>query len=374
MQKVIFIQRCFAVYRKPIFDILSQSVSFKLLFSSLSLGITNISSAYSSTIPSVKYSTGVTSLLMFPFYQILKIRPKVVVHELAVGILTLPITILFCRFLSIRILLHGHAYDRKLGFNPSKSWKDKYRLLLIKLSNGVILYHENEIGKFAPYVGKHKLFFANNTLDTNNFGQIREDILRSSNFSINPNILKLTFLGRLLFEKQPEKIISIANVLEKVYNVSVEVCYLGGGEAKSKIVSEIEKHNFKGFVKFYDEIFDDYIIGNELLSSNFMICLGALGLSINHSFCFDCPVIGIKSEEGQEPFHGPEINYLKHGINGFLFNEFDPEEIAKKIYQFSNDSIFRNIFTKNIRDTVLNEMPVESMINSILNALNYEEN
>jgi glycosyltransferase involved in cell wall biosynthesis len=268
--------------------------------------------------------------------------------------------------------LHGHAYDRKHGFNPRKSWKDKYRLLLIKLSNGVILYHENEIGKFAPYVSRHKLFFANNTLDTNNFGQIREEILRNQNFSINPRILKLTFLGRLLIEKQPEKIIAIANMLEKVYNVNVEVCYLGGGEAKSNIVSEIEKHNFKGFVKFYDEIFDDYIIGKELLSSDFMICLGALGLSINHSFCFDCPVISLKSEEGQEPFHGPEINYLKHGINGFLFEEFDPQKIAEKIYQFSSDDIIRSIFTKNIRETVLNEMPVESMINSILNALNYE--
>jgi glycosyltransferase involved in cell wall biosynthesis len=372
MQKVIYIQRGFPIYRKPIFDILSKSVSLKLLFSSLFLGIRNTSSHYSSIIPSLKYNTGETSLLMFPFYQILKIRPKAVVHEFAIGILTLPITILLCRFLSIRILLHGHAYDRKLGFNPKENWKDRYRLLLIKLSNGVILYHENDISKFALYVNQHKIFFANNTLDTNHLGQIREEILRNSNFSINPNILKLTFLGRLLFEKQPEKIISIANVLEKVYNFNVEVCYLGGGEAKLKIESEIEKHNFKGVVKFYDEMFDDHIIGKELLSSDFMICLGYLGLSINHSFCFDCPVIGIESEDGRGPFHSPEINYLKHGKNGFLFNDLIPEKIAEKIYVYKSDNISRNIFKKNIRQTVLNEMPIESMINSILNALNYE--
>lgn len=372
MQKVIYIQRCFPIYRKPIFDILSQRVSLKLLFSSLFLGIRNTSSVYSSIVPSVKYNTGETSLLMFPFYQILKIKPKAVVHEFAIGILTLPITILFCRFLSIRILLHGHAYDRKLGFNPSKSWKDKYRLLLIKLSNGVILYHENDISKFEQYVNQHKIFFANNTLDTNHLGRIREEILKKSSFSFNPNVLKLTFLGRLLFEKQPEKIISIANVLEKVYGFNLEVCYLGGGEAKSKIESEIERHNFKGVVKFYDEMFDDYIIGRELLSSDFMICTGALGLSINHSFCFDCPVIGIKSEEGHEPFHGPEVNYLKHAKNGFLYNEYIPEKIAEEIYVYKSDNISRNIIKKNIRQTVLYEMPIESMINSILNALNYE--
>jgi glycosyltransferase involved in cell wall biosynthesis len=372
MQKIIYIQRCFPIYRKPIFDILSQKVSLNLLFSSLYLGIRNTSSDYSSTVPSIKYNTGETSILMFPFYQILKIKPKAVVHEFAVGILTLPITILFCRLLFIRILLHGHAYDRKLGFNPKMNWKDRYRLLLIKLSNGVILYHENEIGKFTPYVSRHKLFFANNTLDTNKLGQIREEILRSSNFSINPNILKLTFLGRLLFEKQPEKIISIASVLEKVYNFNVEVCYLGGGEAKSKIETEIKRNNFKGVVKFYDEIFDDYIIGRELLNSDFMICIGALGLSINHSFCFDCPVIGIKSEKGNEPFHGPEVNYLKHTKNGFLYNEYIPEKIAEEIFLYKSNNIIRNNIKKNIRQTVLNEMPIESMINSILNALNYE--
>jgi hypothetical protein len=55
--------------------------------------------------------------------------------------------------------------------------KGKYRLFFNKLSNGIILYHKNEINKFTPYINQHKNFFTNNTLDTNYLGQIRKEIL-----------------------------------------------------------------------------------------------------------------------------------------------------------------------------------------------------
>ena len=138
--KVVIIGRVFSDYRKPIYDILSKKYSLSFLHSQNKSGINQIVTSYSVKIKAFNFSKKETGTYLFMANYLESLKPQVVIHEFAIGILSMFRTYLKCKLLNMKFILYSHGYDRKKGFNPQKSWYDKIRLLYLKRADAIIVY------------------------------------------------------------------------------------------------------------------------------------------------------------------------------------------------------------------------------------------
>ena len=91
-----------------------------------------------------------------------------------------------------------------------------------------------------------------------------------------------------------------------------------------------------------------------------------LGLSIVHSFCFDCPLVTFEKE-----YHPPEIIYLKHGRTGYnLWDKTDEEAVQILINYLQNEKL-QSEFKNNIKNVIENEASIEKFVQGATDAIDY---
>jgi glycosyltransferase involved in cell wall biosynthesis len=375
MVKVIIIQRLFAIYRKPIFDLLNKKVSLRLLSGASKNGIAVISSPYSYSIKQITYYKNETNRFLFSFFPVIKFRPHVIIHEFAIGIASLPLMLFIAKIIQSKFILYSHGYNRKLGFNPKKSLLDKYRLWLMNKANAIILYGEMDKLLLSNYVNPEKLFVAQNTIDTYSLTKYRDIFELEGKSSIRKRLkwkegYHLTFIGRLLKEKHPEVLLEVLNLSKKFTRINTFIHFIGGGSYTNFLKNKAKELGVEEYVYFYGEMYDNIETGEILYSSDLMVMPGYLGLSVNHAFCFDCPVISfLQTSNG--PFHSPEIEYVIDGKTGFLVKEQSVEALTQSIYNYLTDFELQKEMKGNIRDMVNFGFPPEKMVKGILDAIEF---
>lgn len=375
MTKVVLIQRLFAIYRKPIYDLLSKKINFRLLTNTSSEGIAVASASYSYPIKKVVYGKGENKMFLFSFLPVLKFRPQVIIHEFAIGILSLPIMWFFSKMIRSKFILYSHGYNRKLGFNPKHNFADKYRLWFMNQADAIILYGEMDRQLLEQYINHEKIFVAQNTLDTNTLTKMRDSLEEKGCLLVRKDLnwklgYHLTFIGRLLEDKHPELLIDVLCILKEYSPVPIFIHYIGDGPFIDVIKNKSKNLGLTDSVFFYGAMYDDYKIGEILYASDLMIMPGYLGLSINHAFCFDCPVISF-SQKDNGPFHSPEVEYVIDGETGYLVNEQSVEALTKVVYNYLIDVDLQKDMKNKIRNMVKNVFPPEKMVQGILDAVNY---
>jgi glycosyltransferase involved in cell wall biosynthesis len=97
---------------------------------------------------------------------------------------------------------------------------------------------------------------------------------------------------------------------------------------------------------------------------------GCVGLSVNHAFCFDCPVITFESKN-LVPAHGPEIEYIIDGQTGFIAQHKNIEDMAEAIFKYLNDHSLQEKMKTHIRNMIENVCSVEKLVAGVINAINY---
>ena len=376
MKEIIIVQRIFPEYRKPIFDAIHERIDFALLHSQNKSGIKQTSSPYSISIRKWQYGKGDTHLFLNVFGYIKRNKPKVIIHELAVGIMSLPLLMLARRLFGYKFIIWGHMYNRKIGFNPQKNLSDKYRLWLQKKADAIITYSIAEKEELINNrISGQKIFPALNTLDTNKYLAIRNDFEKVGKLNIKQKIgfthqFNLIFIGRLYEDKWPQYAIEVLDLLIRKGDLSVALHFVGSG-AMEKVLREYAQTNgLEDQVFFHSEIYDEYKTGQLLFASDIMIMPGCVGLSVNHAFCFDCPVMTFETND-HVPAHGPEIEYIVHGRTGFVIKNKSIEDMAGALYNYLNDERLQNEFKIHIRNTIENICPIDKLTNGFINAINY---
>ena len=354
---------------------LYEKIPFVLLHGENNSGIKTGSANYSKLIRSYQYGNTETQVLLFPSYQIIKIKPQVVICELAMGILNLPVIIVVCKILNIKLAFWSHGYNRKTGFNPHGNLIDRYRCFLIKWANANIVYSKFDREVIKPYLPNSPVFVAQNTLDIPTLTQIRNKLEIEGKNQVKRRLkisqeFNLVFIGRMLPSKNPEMLIDIYKKLIKDYNLRVGIHLIGEGEMLSKIRLLIEQENITDDFYLYGSLHEDSLSGEILYACDLMINPGALGLSINHAFCFDCPVISFASKNGT-PAHGPEIEYIVNRKTGFLLENHSAEAVARTIFEYVNNKTLKEDVKNNIRYTVTNVFPLEKMVDGITECYSY---
>jgi glycosyltransferase involved in cell wall biosynthesis len=369
--KVMMIQRIFPSYRKFVYDKLSGSFDFLLLHgdkdSEVKLAVTD----YSRIIKGFNYNKNQTHLLFNTFSPMLKFKPKAIIHESSIGILTLLPMYVFAKIMGIKFILYGHGYNRFTGFNPDKSWIDKYRVFLMRISDATIVYTHTDKRRMSNFISPKKIFVAQNTLDTQPAKVIRTGLDAVGKEAIKQKIgfthpFNLIYIGRIVEEKRPENLLDIFEILNKKMPNQVGIHFVGGGEIEP-LQKRIEDNGWEDSVTFHGWIHDGQKSGEMLYASDLMIMPGNVGLAVNHAFMFDCPVVTFL-QTGMSP---PEIEYIVDDETGFKIPNFSVEKMADKIQEYLQNEALQKTMQKTIRHKMDFELIPENMAKGFTDAVEY---
>ncbi|MBK9284929.1 MAG: glycosyltransferase [Sphingobacteriaceae bacterium] len=303
------------------------------------------------------------------YLMLIKFKPKIIITQYSPGNLNIFILYLLRPIFKFKLIGWYHGWNREKGFRPSGSFDDKLRHFMLKKADGIILYSNEAKEVLKNYKEEEKIFVANNTLDTNHFEKLRtsfELIGRASlkneiNFTSRYNLI---FSGRLEESKKPMQMLEVFAIIStKCPDVMLHI--IGSGPLETPMKEYVKKEKLER-IKFYGSIYNDEITGKMIYCSDMMIIPRWVGLSIIHSFAFECPLLTFEST-----YHPPEICYLKNEINGFILGNHKSEEIANTLYNYLIDSNKHVNFKKAALEVVKTEAKVDNMVNGVLNAINY---
>jgi len=325
--------------------------------------------------PIRKKDTFVVQDILTPLF---KFKPTVVITEFALGIISNYLLLLLRPFLRYKLILWSHGYNRKKGFHPQKSFADKLRVWWMNRADAVILYGQEGKKIVAPYIKDNKkIFVAQNTLDTISLLKIRDRLDKVGKEGVKKQIgftkrYNLIYMGRLLKEKEPDRLIDVYKIISKKID-NIELHIVGNGPIMGELKTKIKKlknedKNLK--IRFWGVVTDDVMSGMMLYASDLMVMPGYLGLSVVHSFCFDCPVVSQK-QGVNGPFHSPEIEYVIDGKTGFLVPYDNNELMAETIVEYLLDKVKLNEMKQEIRNMVEKVCSLDNMINGFREAIEY---
>jgi glycosyltransferase involved in cell wall biosynthesis len=370
---VLFVHRIFAIYRKPIYDILANKYDFLLLHARNQTGIKQTLSAYSKTIRSFNYSKNPTHVLLETFSDVFRHKPKVVIYEFAIGMLFLTLMLLLCKMKGIKFILYSHGYDRATGFNPKKSMLDRYRLFLINWADATVIYSHADKSKLSAYCSGEKIFVAQNTLDRAQFLTIKNRLEEEGKTAIKKRLgfvhpYNLIFVGRIIKEKMPEIVLQVYELLNNKLPNQVGIHFVGGGHI-DYLQEIVAKNNWQDAVKFYGAIYDDTQTGELLFASDILIVPNNIGLSVNHAFSFNCPVVTFA--ENNVVNHGPEIEYVVHNETGFVVPDTSVEKMSDTILDYLQNERMQRRMKNNIQQKIEHELTTENMVKGFTDAIQF---
>ena len=103
-------------------------------------------------------------------------------------------------------------------------------------------------------------------------------------------------IGRLLRYKQPQLLLDIYDSLSGTFGDTLCIHFVGDGESLEELKLQVKERHIEKNVVFHGAIYNDLKNGELLYCSDLMIMPGPVGLSVNHAFNFDCPVITYKQD------------------------------------------------------------------------------
>ena len=371
--KVLMLQRIFPIYRKPIYDSLAESYNFLLLHGKNDSGIHQIQTSYCQTVKSFQYSKNPTHVIFESFSYLWKCKPKVVIHEFAVGVLSLIPMYVCCKLLRVKFILYSHGYNRTKGFYPDTVWADKYRMFLMKLADAVVIYTKSDKQKLGQYIDDNKIFVAQNTLDRTQFLTIKNSLEQEGKDQVKHRLgfthkYNLIFIGRMLKEKMPEKLLEIYEILNPILPNKIGIHFVGGGDI-AHLQALVNKNNWQTAVKFYGAIYDDAKTGEMLFASDLLIAPNYMGLSVNHAFLFNCPVVTFA--ENNLINHGPEIEYVVNDETGFVIPDVSVEHMANAVINYLENETLQLKMKNNIKRKMETELTIDNMVKGFTDAVSF---
>lgn len=272
---------------------------------------------------------------------------------------------LFAVFLRRKVVLWGHGYGRNRG-----STGIFLRKIIMRRAAACVFYSESALsGWLKRGLPSKRLFVALNTVDTDSvkaqISSLGPDDLDAFRISENLDNKKVVILSaRLQKEKRPDTLIRAMQILVgKLPHVCAVI--IGDGPVKPELESLVASLGIEQAVKFTGPIYDENLLAKYFLSSQVGIIPAAAGLSLIHFFAYGLPVI-----VGDEmSAHGPEIEALKPGINGYFCKNADAEDFADKIGDLLTDESKRTRLATEAKETVESLYNLDTMARGLLDSI-----
>lgn len=373
---ILIFQRCLVHYRAPILKLLNKEIGSIVCFGKKGPPISR-HLVTSADFPHYelwewhlfpKSNEVVVQGVIGPLF---KLKPTVVVIDPGLSILSNWIILVLKYFLRYKLILWGHGFNRKIGFDPKVCFSDKLRLWWMDRADAVIVYSQKTKEMFLRYMhNQDKIFIVQNTLDTKRLTEIRDALDSEGKAAVKGKLgwkekYNIIFTGRILKEKEPDRLINVFKLLCRRLD-SIALHFVGDGPFLDELKRQAEGMK----VVFWGRITDDYTAGRLLYASDMMVIPGYLGLSVVHTLCFDTPIMSQRKGE-QGPFHSPEVEYVIDGKTGFLVEYGDDEAMASRILDYFNDEPQQEFMKAEMRRMVESKCTIEQMIGGFKSAVHY---
>ncbi len=232
--------------------------------------------------------------------NLVSIRPKVVFMSANPRYITLWLTLVVAKLLSIRVLLHGQGLYNKVS--PHIMYRIQYALFGFFCEKYICYTESCELSLSSMRLSA-KTVVAHNSID-NKYPV--EKLTTDEN--------GILFVGRIRKNSNLNFLIGVIDDLVKT-GTPLSLHIVGGGDD----ILEIRKQWLDcSFVNFYGEIYDSKKI-SEISRLCFAGCYpGDAGLSVLHYMSLSLPPI-VHSSMCEHM--GPEPSYINNGHNGMLFEK-----------------------------------------------------
>jgi glycosyltransferase involved in cell wall biosynthesis len=226
------------------------------------------------------------------------------------------------------------------------------RLPFYNLSHKILLYSEIDTTDLFNYGFRNKTRTIGNcnSLDSEYHGDF---------YNAHSKDLRIVFVGRITPRKRLQEFISLLPAINalrlKKSQGQIFVDIIGHSE------SNVNKN--QGNV-YYHGYMEPARMKKILLKAHLGVCPGAVGLSALHLAWYGLPVIALKNDIE----HGPEINYLKDGLNAFFIKEIGQDYLIDLFERVDSLPVGTINFKISCRDSVLvysNERVAQNIIESL---------
>lgn len=277
-------------------------------------------------------------------------RPDIIIFWTDPELYTFPL-LLLSKYMKIKIIHWGHRRDQQ---RPHAFHKNLVYDLEHCLDDAIILYAEHLRDNLPKRFWK-KIFIANNTLNLVDRGDARpsrESIKSQYGIHTGKNII---CMGRMQGRKR------IGDLVEAFHRIPMKgLGLILAGPDDEQILKNIQGENIFKTGPVYGE---DSL---NLLSASDVYCLpGAIGLGIVDAFYCGLPIVT------ERVFHGPEITYLKDGVNGFIVPKGDISQLASKLKTLLTNDELRDQFSRAARTEILTNGHIDRLCEGFLSALRY---
>ncbi len=257
-----------------------------------------------------------------------------------------------------RLVTYNHPYSTTQG--SKITMLDKLiTKLFYQLYDKVIFYTEKSYQQAIrdKVVNKSKAYWANNTIDTKAIEKVYSFVVPNRSPS------HILFIGRLIPSKNVNGCIEFCAKLKSMIQThggDLELTIIGDGPDANIVKSKMEMYNW---ISWKGALIEEKDISTYMRNAAIVFVPGLSGLSINHAFCYGRPYATFSSKN-----HGPEIGYLSNGVNGFILDSSEQENLrtfaefllssSSELYYNANDTgkmLSVENWCRNFEKALLNE-------------------
>lgn len=221
------------------------------------------------------------------------------------------------------VILWGQATDKERDVGPGMRALHRAtaraKLAIARTADGYLAYTAGGARRLV-YGGlsADRVFVVRNTLDVDAqrrwhaaVAGVDEDRLRAE-LGLRPDSAVLVYLGRVYREKRVTDLVDAVRSIraDGICAVPLEVVVIGDGPELPAVRARAA--GVEG-VRLLGEVRDQAEIARWLRVAAAVVIPGAVGLAINHAFAHGVPLV-----TRPNAFHGPELDYLVHGVNGLV--------------------------------------------------------
>jgi len=269
----------------------------------------------------------------------------------------------------LKTILWGHfsAIDRPLG---GADWRDRQRLTTASMADALLTYTDPLRDELAALLPEKPVFAARNTLDTDILFPLGDAIIEEGRSALRarlglPDVPTLLFLGRMIAEKGPARVVDVARSLAHEGGCTVSVVMIGDGperRAVEALAAPDEVHlTCTGALSKLDAS------APWIAACDVLVNPGYLGLSVNHAFALGVPVVA-PAPAGGGVGHSPEWTFVQDGENGRFAQSGAVSDLVAATRDVLSDS---HAYGQRAARFARKELAVDRMIGGMMQAIRH---
>lgn len=284
---------------------------------------------------------------------IVKRHPNLVhipISQSTVGFLKDSLFILICKLLNCKVVLHLHGSNFKNWLHNSSRATRSYVEFIIKTTQGIIVLGKNLKYLFADYFPENQIYVVPNGANYN-----ISKIVRKS------KVANILFLSNLQPSKGVEDVINALVILKKQSNVNYEADIVGQwrDDVTKKICTRLVKDNSL-HVQFNLSTFNSNKFTFYAKSDIFVFTPRepeGQPWVIIEAMAAGLPIISTDQ--------GAITDMVIHGINGFIVDKHNPNQIAEKIKFLIENPKIRKKMGQDSRKHYLENFTEDKMVEKL---------